>query len=281
MGVNITEWAAAGLAAIHVSKRGSGGYLAGFGGLTVANTDTASGMRRLRGAQVAPFAIPEPDKIPIDGDNSRITTFQFGSNADNAFVIEMGITDTTFEAAAQGSTVYTLGDWDMSARGPSNPNPVDMIFLLTRNAESQEVASQGDAGWENLLLPSTNVMPLGDDRFASREEGGSRYSVIADPALVTPWGATMLATFGLSDGISATWFSENPCVMHCWVSDGTEDDFEVDYTPVSVAKTKVFDYTASAALTVSGINAGTKNVALSAPPATGHVCVCIYECTGF
>lgn len=278
---NITEWASAGLDAIHVAGRTPGGLFAGYGQLTVADTGDDSGMRRLRGAQVAPVGILEPNRVPVTGDNGRITTFQFASDADNAFTIEMGITDKDFEAFAQGSAVKTIGEWDMGLLGSLGPTFADVMWLLTRDAQSQESDSLNSAGFENMLVLSSQAFPLGDDQFNYQEAGGSRYSAIANQANTSPWGADIGTDFTLADGMVITWFSQYRCMLHCFIGDGTTDDIVVDYTPVTAAKTKAFNATDNVALTVSSITAGTKTVTLSAAPGSGKLCVVIYECLSF
>lgn len=279
---NIVSWAAAGLDAIHVGYRNADGVIVGFANLTASNTDTASSMRRLKGAQTAPLAIPGTDKVNIAGDNTRIASFQFASVEDVSFTMELGVTDLLFEAAAQGSTKYTLGDTEWGVRGTSDITPNNFFVLLTRNAKSQDSGTLGSAGFESLLIYNCQIQPTGDDAFTNRAEGKARYDVIADRVDVLPWiTAFSGSNFSVSNGIVSPITSDNRVMFDTWVADGTEDDFEVAYTPISAAKTHVFNATSGAALTVSTVTPSTKNIVLSAAPTTGTICVCFYEFSAY
>lgn len=281
MAVNVSEWAAAGLDAIHVAARSDSGFFAGFANLTASSTGTGSGMRRLRGAIRAPFSVAEPRRVNVRGDNGKIATFQFANDGDNTFVLEMGVTDLTFEGMAQGSAVLTLGNWDMGLRGSNQPVFENLIFLLTRNAESQETASLHDPGYENLIVFNVQALPLGDEAFADSAEGGSRYSCVANPVSKTPWGVALDTAFALKDGGAVTWNSQYRCMMHVFIGDGTATAIVVDYTPVSATATKCFNADTGAAITVSSITAGTKTITLAAAVPIGKFGVILYETVGF
>jgi len=278
---NIAKWAAAGLDAIHVAARSSAGFMAGYSNLVAANTNMGSGMRRVKGAVTAPIAIPEPTRVPVRGDNGRITTFQFQSDEDNAFTLENSVTDIELEMYAQGGNTYVLGEWDFGLRGSLSPTFKDLMFLLTRNAESQEAGSQGTAGFENMLVLDSSAMPLGDDQWAYQEEGSARLSCLANPSLLLPWGVLCSSAFTLTDGITIVWKSQYRTMLHVFIGDGTEDEIVVDYTPINVAKSKCFNADTAAAITVSTVTPGTKTIALAAPVPINKYGVLLYECAGF
>lgn len=280
---NIAEWAAAGLDAIHLTARNSGGFMSGYAKLTASNTGTGSGMRRLKGAINAPFAIPEPNRKAIRGDNRRIATFQFENGNPNAFTLDMGVTDLNSEGFMQGSTLVTVGEWDFGIRGASNPTYQDMILLLTRDNSSQETGSLGTSGFENMLILNVNATPLGDDNFADSAEGGSRYACIADPADVTPWGVNLYSAFGLREATTIVWSSEYRCAMQAFVGDGAITAIPVDYTPASssTAKAKVYNTATGVAMTTSSVSVGGKTVTVSVAPTSGVLYVVIYEVASY
>lgn len=274
---NITEWTAAGFDSAHVAYRNSSGFFVGYANLTAANADTVSGMRKLRGAFAAPYAIPEPNRVGVLGDNTRLSTFEFASSDETAFIYESGVADLVFEGAAQGSAVKTEGEWDFGIRGASTFTRGNFIWLLTRDAQNQESGS-GSPGFENLLLMNTLVTPIGDDTFSHQAEGGSRYSVTINRASTNPrTGDTIALDFTLSDATSLHWFSQYRTMLDCWIADGVEDDFEASYVPISTAKSKAWNLTTNTALTVSTVNTTTRNVALSAAPADDSFICLTYE----
>lgn len=279
---NGVKWTAAGLDAIHVAYRAPTGFMAGFANLTAANTDTGSGMRRLTGAQTAPFTLPDVVRKPILGDDYVVDEFMFAPTDVQQGVLEVAMTDTTFEVAADGTSKLTVGVYDFLARGTTIANPGTFMFLLTRQAHGQDSGNLGQAGFENELIVYSRVKALGDDNKSHQQEGKMRYNVTFLSSNVTPWVQTMTAAFGVTQRMSIVWTSTYRSMLHCWVSDGTEvATTALDYTPISAATTKAWNGSTGGALTVSSVDTGAKTVTLSASPSSGVPVVLLYQTASF
>ena len=279
---NATQWDSAGLDAVHVAYVGSGGYMAGIANVATSATNTGSGMRRLKGAQTAPFGIKEPVVKNIPGDDGVLDTFTFASADVNQGTLELGGADGTFDLAADGVTAKTVGVYTFYPRGGSIANPGTFMFLLTRQAHGLDSTTLGSAGWENELVLYTKVKPINDEDRAHQKEGKARYLVTFNEATKTPFGTLSSADFGVYSRQSIIWTSDKRSMCHCWVSDGTATTTTaLDYTPDTSTTTKAWDFTAGTALTVSSISTGGKTVTLSASPTTGHVVFIIYQTASF
>lgn len=279
---NGVKWTAAGLDAVHVAYRGSSGYMAGFANLTASGTNTGSGMRRLVGAQTAPFSIQDVVIKQILGDDAVLDSYQFASTAVQQGVLEIGATDTAFELAADGTAKETVGVYDFIGRGGTIANPGTFMFLLTRQAHGQDSGNAGQAGFENELVMYTRVKALGDNNKAHQAEGKMRYNVTFNDSTVTPWGPTTTTAFSATKRMSVVWTSTQRSMLHCWIGDGTAVlTTALDYTPVSAATTKSFNFTTVAADTVSSVNTSTKIVTLSAAGASGDIHVLVYQTPSF
>lgn len=280
---NATKWTAGGLDAIHVAYRGSGGSMSGFANLSASSTvNTGSGMRRLVGAQTAPFALKEPVVKTIPGDNGVLDTFTWASADVNQGILELGENDGTFDVAADGVTVKTVGVYTFFPRGGTVANPGNFMFLLTRDAHGQDSATSGQSGWENELVMYTRVKPLGDEDRAHQKEGKARQQVTFIDSTVTPWGETCTAAFGVYQRQSFVWTSTYRSMFHCWVSDGSAAaTTALDYTPISAATTKAWNFTLGTALTVSSVNTTTKIPTLSAVPLINNLIVMLYQTASF
>jgi len=280
MPVNVAEWAAAGLSAIQIGERSPEGYFVGYAGLTTDDSGTNSGMHRLKAAITAPVGIPEPVRVNTRGDNDpKRHVFFFKGAGDNGFTLDMGSTDVAAEAFMQGSTVYTLGQWDMAVRGISLPAFTDMVMLLTRQAQSDEDGNSGN-GYENLLIFSTNGLPLGDDQFDFQGEGGARYTCSANAADILPWGVSLTTANSTSDGLTYSWFSEYPCTLESFVGDGSTVAIPLTYPPVSILKTQVFRADTAAASTVSSVSTGGMTATVSVAPTDEKYYIVVYETAG-
>lgn len=275
---NQVKWTAAGLDAIHVAYRNAA-IMAGYSNLNAASTpNTGSGMRKLVGAQTAPFGIPDTVDKVILGDDLAIDTFSFAPTDPLKGILELGMDDNTFNKDAEGVNVKAVGIYNFYGRGDSIVNPGNFMFLLTRQAHGDD----GTSGWENELVVNTRVKPLHSESRAHQLEGSFRHSVNFNQANKTPWGETMLAAFGTGYRRSITWASLYRSMLHVWIADGAAVvTTALDYTPIDAASTKAFNGATGAALTVSSVNTSTKIVTLSAAPATGVPVVILYQTGSF
>lgn len=279
---NQVLWTAAGLDAIHVAKMRSS-LFAGYSGLSAASTpNTGSGMRRLLGAQTAPFALPANVKKAIPGDDTIVDTFTFGSAEPSSGVLLLGIRDNDFDVAAEGTTANTVGIYDFYGTGDTIANPEVWMFLLTKQAHSKDSGSTDAAGWVNELWLSCKVQPLGEEQWAHQAENNFRYDTTFNQATKTPWGVSTTTAFGTAYRRAIRWGSLYRSMLHVWIADNSAvETTALDYTPIDAASTKAWNGTTGAALTVSSVNTSTKKPTLSAAPASGVPVVMLYQTASF
>lgn len=268
--------------AVHVSYRGSGGYLAGIANLASTATNTGSGMRRLTGAQTAPFGMKDPVVKNILGDDGVLDTFTFASADANQGTLELGAHDGTFDLAAEGVTAKTVGVYTYYPRGGSIANPGTFMFLLTRQSHGLDSVTLGSSGWENELVFYTKVKTIGDEDRAHQKEGKARHLVTFNETTVLPFGTTSTVDFGVYSRQSMVFSTDKRAMFHCWVADGiAAETTALDYTPDTATTTKAFNFTLGTALTVSSINTGTKKVTLSAVPLVNNIILIQYQTASF
>ena len=279
---NATRWDNAGLDAVHVAYRGSGGYMAGFSNLLSTGTNTGSGMRRLLAAETAPFGIKSPVIKNIIGDDGNFDTFTFASAEVNSGLLELGNNDGTFDLAADGVTAKTVAVYTFYPRGGTIANPGSFMFLLTRQAHGQDSATLGSNGFESELVFNTRVKPLGDADRAYQKEGTARHLVTFNETNILPFGTTSGADFATYSRQSMIFNSDKRAMFHVWIADGIAAvTTALDYTPDVAANVKAWNFTLGTALTVSSINTGTKLVTLSAVPAVNTIVLLLYQTASF
>lgn len=273
---NITQWASAGLYAVQVAQRGSTGHMAGWAGLEAADTDTESSMRLLIGGVTAPSPLPQATRVRNRGRDTFIAEHVFDAPP-NDFNIVFEDFDGDVSALINTLTVFTLGEWDIVPEGGPTTFQA-MYWLFTRHAISKETATDGTAGFENLLvLNSSGRVEPGTMDFQA--PGTFTIVATASPVTETPYGTTALASHGQQTIVTERWFSEYPCSMTCFVGDNSEVDVGLGFTPISTDKTKAYNVDTGAALTVSSVNTSTDEAVLSAAPASGALCLVVYETT--
>jgi len=272
----VSEWLSTDITCLHLAHRGIGGYMAGAANLTTANTGVSSGMRRLKGAFDVPVAVRRAEFANIPGDGGIIAKLPRKSVADANFALQISPRDQIAENMVQGTTLYSLGEWDLSKLGGSK-SLKDMILLASRVAANWETGSENAPGYENLLISSCYLDPSGDEGFANQREGKSRFEGSNNEITLTPWGESVLTRFGLAKAEALSWFSEFPCALQGFVGNAVIVAIPLDYAPISTVKTKAFTFSTGAALTVSSVDVGAKTATLSAAPASGAITVLIYE----
>ena len=271
---NIGQWSPAGLAALQIGARGSTGYFAGYGNLVAADEGEASAMRRVRGAITAANPVPDITRVRNRGDDGYVATHLFEAEPPE-FALEFESFDIETESFLTGSDVAAIGEWDIAGRGQGIPILQDTIVLAARQAESEEAGQTGN-GYDNLLILSSKFRPTPGD-FAWQAVGTQVLNGAADRTTLLPWGATITSLIGQSDAMTLEWFSEYPCTMVCFIGDGTTVAIPTTYSPITVAKTKFWNFATGAALTVSSVNAGAQTATVSAAPAAGAIIVGLLE----
>jgi hypothetical protein len=250
--------------------------MAGAANLTTANTGTGSGMRRMKGAFDVPLAVRQAEFANIPGDGGIIAKLPRKSVADANFVLSLSPRDQVIENMVQGTSLYSLGEWDMSKLGGSK-SLKDMILMASRVAANWESGSENTPGYENLLIASSYLDPSGDEGFANQREGKARFNGTTNEVTKLPWGESVLTKFGLAKGEAFSWFSEFPCVLEAFVGDNIIVAIPLTYTPKTAAKTKAFTFSTGAAVTVSSVDTTAKTATVSAAPASGAIVGLIYE----
>lgn len=272
---NITKWVSTGLHSEQVAKRVAS-YMAGFAGLTAANTGTASNMRLLIGGVTAPTPLPQSNRVYNRGRDNYIKSTIFNAQP-NEFSLAFEDYDGDLAAMMNGETIWSVGEWDFIPEGGSLSFQ-DTMWLFARHAQSKESDSDNQEGYENLLVYSVSGrMEAGN--FDFQAPGAFNVQATASPAQKTMFGTTTLASHGKQTVYTARWFSEYPCSMVCFVGDGTIVAVPLGFTPISVAKTKFYRFDTGAALTVSSVSTVNDTATLSVAPTSAVVCIGIYETT--
>lgn len=277
---NESQFSTAGLESLHWGFRNSAGAFQGFAKLTSANTNTSSGMRRLRFAQSIPATNPQRTTVYSRGDNGYGRGFNFAGQR-SPVEVTVGRNDIVAAMAMIGATYYDLGNWRFGVEGVTLPTLSDVMLLSIADAGAEDSGSTG-AGFVIRIYPNATLEPLGQADQTFQAEGIFRYNLTVNPFTALPWAAALSSSnFTVADGLSMYTFSPYRMMLHAWVSDGAVTGPTLEYTPISTTYTKGFNADTGAALVVSTVTPATKVVAFSASPSSGVLTNTLYGFSGY
>lgn len=253
------------------------GFFSGTSG-NVAGGATGEAMGKMLGIKTANPGPVEPDFVDVTGDDDILGTFAFGPNKLPQFVMELAAHDLTNQALMQGTLVEALGTVNLGVLQPRDPVYPDVCLIIQGKLISKDDGTDGASGWAGYILPRCTIVPLGRGEWAERAPGVDRYKVVVNTTTHKPWGVTITdADLGTTGAPIIPFTADNPLVMERLTGTGALQTFNLTHTPISAAKTIVFDQTAK--LTPTSVSTTNKTFTLSSTPATGSKIVVLYEYT--
>lgn len=218
----------------------SSGNLVSGSSTTAPTAGNSSSMRRIVGIQQAGLAVPDPDIVVVPGDDSVLGNFDFDSDSPNSFTIQKGAFDMTFDALAQGTNVYTLGDVNFGVLRPDDSSYPDICWILQGRISSKDAATAGAQGWGGVIVPRTTVRPLGRDSFNTKTAAADRLFVTAQVATQFPYGVTFNNnTIGADAAPYVPFTASYPMHMVRATGDNTALVVSLPYTPAAADANKV------------------------------------------
>lgn len=280
MAVNIKEFIAAGFDSGWYTILDTSGYAGGVSGaVTSGAAGEAAGF--LKGVQTADLNIVEPETVPVPGEDSVIGQFIFPPDQLPSFTIEAGAINYNDVNRFQGTSSEDIGDMTITPLQPENPVYADTAFLFTRRNKSKAAASDGVGGYEHLVIPKANAVPLGAFPLTGRTAASGRYRVsVGSNQQKFATGATYFNAVAGTTGAAITAItSENPMTWHTFVGTGAVTVFgPLEKTPASTSLNKVHVYKDGLRMTTGvTINTTTRELTFSVAPASNSKIVVFYE----
>lgn len=277
---DLTQIISAGVQLAQYSFLDSDGYVAGTTG-TAATGANGSPMGTILGIQQANVTIPEPDRVPVPGDDTTLGAFQFDSTETPGFNIVVGVHDLGLDAAAQGTNVVLDGSMTLGVLQPSQPTYRDALIILTSVAKSFESDTRGTSKFSHYIIPKVTMTPLGRVDWQGRTDAAFQYACVANVSTTRGHGATMKTGMGYEGTESATVipvFSDNRITAQRWVGDGVTTVFNIAKKPVTsgVVYNRVY---INGLIRLSGvtIDATAKTLTITPAPALSDKIVMYHE----
>lgn len=283
MTVNVIQTIAAGFDRLEFGILDNNGFFAGATGVVTAGAVGAA-PGRMKAVKVANPTVPNPDAVPITGDNDYQGGFIFSSNAVRAFDIEAAVDDFNIVAALQQTNVENQGDISLGLLDPEAANYPSVCLLLVSNAQSKMAGSGGVTGFSGLIVPKCQLVPLGRPQFQERGAASVKFRVVVNSTDRYPFGKTFTdATNGTTGTRFIPWTAENRISMMRFDGDAATTTFgnssATPHTPASssLSKNRVF---VNGLIQNAGVtpNVGARTITFGAAPAATPI-VWFYEYT--
>jgi hypothetical protein len=230
-----------------------------------AGTSTNGGMARLAGARTMPIQIAEPVVEPADGDDETLVTFEFDPAGLPNGVFEMAVRNNVFEALIQGTKINTLsGDAEISMIDPADRDSQTMCLLGSRRAKSWKSGEKGSKKWENVYIPNCTMKPLGVSP-QQRTFTPYNYSISLSKSDRLGWTTVNNSEHGTTAVPAVYIDSDNPLHLHRATGNNSATTFNVDFPPVSGAKSYVFVNNLQQTVTTNYTLSGVQFTFLAAP----------------
>jgi len=273
---------AAGFDSAQYSYRTTGGVLAGVDNLVVTTSNgLSSPMGRLKGVVTSDVTLPTPVEVAINGDDSRLATFQFDSTEPVAFDIDVAISDSAFKTRIEATASVTSGEAVMVPYGLTQVVAPGFILLLSGKAKSAASGTAGSAGFRHLLLFNVEFRDLGAG-FNFQGAATRRYRVTANASDTLPDGRTVASVFPAVPGgqmLGLEFTTVKRCTFASFMGDNTITSPVLAQKPISTATTiATLETTGYALDTVTAVDTTTPyGCTLTGTPGAGKRAVVRYQ----
>jgi hypothetical protein len=235
--------------------------------------------RQVEGAKSLTTNIPDNQPIVHSGDDRVIAQDFLPPTSGEVVSLTTAKTNQIVDAELMGHNVVQVGESQMDAFGTDRQGyEISISLLAFRQAL---VTEEGQTGLQRVyityLYPSGRMSPKGGPMNEGAADENT-YNFIPTPVSKTPWGvAFSQSTHGFTEATRLRFISEYPMMLERFTAPGAQATFNLNFAPVSVAKTSV--YNDGTPLTVSSVDASAKTVTLDAAPSASARLVAWYETT--
>lgn len=274
---NVLEWITAGLDRVEMHVLDSNGVIGGTTG-TVTNGAVGSPGFRLYGAKVAPITAPDPDTVPVTGDNVYLGGFVFPSAATRTFRLDGAISELNVNQLLGTGKTYNVGNSSLGFLDVTPFSPVNVALIAVSDAKSQQAGSVGQGLYGGIIVPKAQGIPTGRETMQERAAGMFRWTFIMSLTDSFPWGETFNATtHGVTGATYIPWSSTYRKSFHRFNGDNATLAFgPLQYTPASTSVNDVIVYlNGYRVYTGYTVSQATKMITFGSAPGTG-VPICVY-----
>lgn len=280
MPVNTYDFITAGLDRIEGWILDSNGVINGTSATTTKGA-TGNGYFRLYGAKALPLGVPEPETVPVTGDNAYLGGFVFPSAATRQFMLTAAVSGLKNNEYLGSGKFVNVGNSSLGFLDGKPFSPVDVALITVANAKSQQSGQVGQGLYTGYILAKVQGIPLGQETEQERAAGQFRYMFIVSLTDAFPWGETFnQSTHGYEAASYIAWSSNSRKSMFRFTGDGATQTFgPLPHTPASTDVNDIVVYVGGyRRYTGYTVNTAAKTITFTPAPADTASIVVYYDC---
>lgn len=233
------------------------------------------------GVQAITLSQPGERRIQHRGNDTVFAQDKLPPTELGSGQVQTGKSNQTLDALLKGQKVVTVGEAQLDAsetdRDGYEPNVMLVFWRQALDVDPTSTTSAGLRRWQTHVLPKTTMVPKASG--AGQDDADvNTYDLTPTKVNATPLGVALsLATHGYTQGAKFRITGEYPMVFERFTGNGTLTEFNLSWTPISVAKTVAVVNGTEA--TVSAVNTEDPGFTLSDPAAYLSTVIVGYETT--
>jgi hypothetical protein len=179
--------------------------------------------------------------VNTEGDDGVLGTFFFEPSELPSGNLVTGTFNSALAAQAQGSLVYSDGDFDVITYQPKDFINRRLMLVTTAQSQARDASSVGNPGFVITVWPSVQLRARGHSGGQTNATAGTYdHDIIANLVDKYPFGeAFSLSNEGTTQAVGYQYFSPNRVSYHAFVADGATTDFQLANTVAASDALKV------------------------------------------
>lgn len=222
----------------------SAGIIGGTTGTVAQGAAGSPGFRVLAAKDAQNIGAPDPDAVPITGDDAYQGGFIFPSAQVRKFTATAAVLGLDINAILNGSKAYAIGNSEVGILDATPFTALSLAMITTSQAKSAQGSDIGQGLFSGYIIPQIQGVPLGRQTMTERAAGINRIGFVESPAAQFPWGETFTSSnFNVLQGTLIFWTSQYRKAMHRFTGDGATTVFgPLLYVPASTSISDIVVY---------------------------------------
>lgn len=258
----------------------SGGVAGGTSGTVASGAAGSPGFRVLAVKDAQNVGAPEPDAVPITGDDAYQSGFIFPSAQVRKFTLTAAVQGLDINGYLNSTSPYSVGNSEVGFLDATPFNTLSLCLVLTSQGKSAQGSDLGLGMFNGYIIPQIQGVPLGRQTMQERAAGINRIGFVENQSAQFPWGETFnINVHKISQAVLIPWTASYRVAIHRFTGDGATTIFgPLLYQPASTSTADVVVYKNGYKLT-SGvtIQQTAQTVTIAGAPALNDKIVVYYQ----
>lgn len=260
----------------------SAGIIGGTSGTVAPGAAGSAGFRILAAKDAQNIGAPEPDAIPITGDDVYQGGFIFPSAAVRKFTATAAVLGLDINGYLNNIPPYAIGNSEVGFLDATPFTTLSLALLVTSQAKSAQGTDTGQGMFNGYIIPQIQGVPLGRQTLQERAAGINRIGFIENLAAQFPWGETFkLGIHFITQAVLIPWISSYRKAMHRFTGDNVTTVFgPLLYPPATTSLLDIVVYVNGYRQTANiTVQQTAQTITFTTPPANNAKIAVYYDHT--